>query len=117
MILFGLELLATIFLVISGLAELGGSATIRSLAYIGLASSVFSMMPRVIGMILIAFAIVSLGIAIGIWMEKKSVRLVALVVAVITIILFIISYHFIGVLIDGVILFFLSRPNVKQYLK
>jgi hypothetical protein len=114
-ILAVLETLVGIYYLATGFAELFVAATIRSLSYFGIPSSGMAMIPRVLGTALIIIGLVSLVVAWGLWTGKRWARMCALIFAILSIILSLISFHIIGLVIDVIIVYYLTRPNVKQF--
>ncbi|HKM50291.1 MAG TPA: hypothetical protein VJZ75_03845 [Candidatus Bathyarchaeia archaeon] len=110
-----LEALGAIYFLFIGVTEFLGTASIRSLAYLGIAHSVFSLIPRVIGIALLIIGLVSIVLAWGLWIGKGWARMIALVFAILGIIINLMSFHVIGIIIDAVIVYYLTRPNVKQF--
>ena len=110
-----LEALGAIYFLFTGITEFLGTATIRSLAYLGISHSVFTLIPRVIGTALLILGLVSIVLAWGFWIGKGWVRMIALVFAILGIIINLMSFHVIGIIIDAVIVYYLTRPNVKQF--
>jgi len=110
-----LEALGAIYFLFIGVTEFLGTASIRSLAYFGISHSVFSLIPRIIGTALLILGLVSIVLAWGLWIGKGWARAMALVFAVLGIIINLMSFHVIGIIIDAVIVYYLTRPNVKQF--
>ena len=110
-----LEALGAIYFLLIGFTEFFATATIRSLAYFGIAHSVFTLIPRIIGTALLILGLVSIVLAWGLWIGKGWVRMIALVFAILGIIINLMSFHVIGIIIDAVIVYYLTRPNVKQF--
>ncbi|HMK83714.1 MAG TPA: hypothetical protein VK503_08350 [Candidatus Bathyarchaeia archaeon] len=110
-----LEALGALYFLLIGSTEFFGTATIRSLTYLGIARSVFALIPRVIGTVLLIIGLVSIILACGLWIGKGWARIVALVFAVLGIIINLMSFHVIGIIIDAIIVYYLTRPNVKQF--
>jgi len=74
------------------------------------------LIPRVLGTTLIIVGLASLLLAWGLWTGKGWARMVALVIAILGIILSLIPpFHFVGLVIDAIIIYYLTRPNVKKY--
>jgi hypothetical protein len=114
-ILAVLEAIAGIYYLIAGFGEIFAASIIRTLAGSGIPSGVIPLIPRAIGTLLIVFGLVSLLLAWGLWAGKGWARMVALVFAILSIILSLISFHIIGLLIDIIIVYYLTRSNVKQF--
>jgi uncharacterized membrane protein YidH (DUF202 family) len=110
-----LETLVGIYYLATGFAELFVAATIRSLSYFGISSSGMAMIPRVLGTVLIIIGLVSLVLAWGLWTGKRWARMCALIFAILSIIMSLIAFHIIGLVIDVIIVYYLTRPNVKQF--
>ncbi|MGA3297795.1 MAG: hypothetical protein ABSD41_10125 [Candidatus Bathyarchaeia archaeon] len=110
-----LEALGAIYFLFIGVTEFLGTATIRSLAYFGISHGVFTLIPRIIGTALLILGLVSIVLAWGLWIGKGWVRMIALVFAILGIIINLMSFHVIGIIIDAVIVYYLTRPNVKQF--
>jgi hypothetical protein len=107
-----LEAIAGIYYLVTGLGEFLASAIIRSLVLSGIAAGIVSI---ILGTMLIIIGLLSLFLAWGIWMGKGWARMIALVFAILAIILSLISFHIIGLVIDVIIVYYLTRPNVKQF--
>jgi hypothetical protein len=110
-----LEALGAIYFLFIGVTEFLGTATIRSLAYFGISHGIFTLIPRIIGTALLILGLVSIVLAWGLWIGKGWVRMIALVFAILGIIINLMSFHVIGIIIDAVIVYYLTRPNVKQF--
>jgi hypothetical protein len=74
-----------------------------------------AMIPRVLGTVLIIIGLASLLIAWGLWAGKPWARLVALVFVILSIIATLVAYHLVGIVIDAIIIYYLTRPGVKQF--
>jgi len=110
-----LEAFVGIYYLITGFGEFVAAAVIRSLALSGITHDVMAMIPRVLGTMLMIVGLLSILLAWGIWTGKGWARMVALVFAIVAIILSLISLHFVGLVIDVIIVYYLTRPNVKQF--
>ena len=110
-----LEAVAGIYFLITGFGEFLTASIIRSLALSGIPAEVFPMIPRAIGALLILFGLVSILLAWGLWTGKGWARMVAFVFAILGIILNVISFHIIGLIIDVILIYYLTRHNVKQF--
>src|SRR5208337_3186363 len=108
-----LEAIAGVYYLVTGFGEFLASAIIRSLS--GIAPDIIPMIPHVLGSLLIFVGLLSLLLAWGIWTGKGWARMVALVFAILAIILSLISFHIVGLVIDVIIVYYLTRPNVKQF--
>ena len=86
--------------------------------YLTLARLSFGIPPidsRFVGAVLIIIGLVSLLLAWGLWTGKGWARMTALVFAILSIIASLISRHLIIIVIDIIIIYYLTRPNVKQF--
>ena len=110
-----LEAFVGVYYLITGFGEFVAAAVIRSLALSGITHDVMTMIPRVLGTMLIIVGLLSILLAWGIWTGKGWARMVALVFAIVAIILSLISLHFVGLVIDVIIVYYLTRQNVKQF--
>lgn len=110
-----LEAFVGVYYLITGFGEFVAAAVIRSLALSGITHDVMAMIPRVLGTMLMIVGLLSILLAWGIWTGKGWARMVALVFAIVAIILSLISLHFVGLVIDVIIVYYLTRPNVKQF--
>lgn len=110
-----LEVLVGLYHLVTGFGELFVAATIRSLAYFGFQPGVFSIIPRFLGTVLIIIGLVSLLLAWGLWTGKGWAWKVALVFAILAIIVNLVSFHIVGLAIDAIIVYYLTRPAVKQF--
>jgi len=70
---------------------------------------------RFVGVVLIIIGLVSLLLAWGLWSGKGWARMTALVFAILSIIASLFSRHLIGLIIDIIIVYYLTRPDVKQF--
>jgi len=110
-----LEAIIGLYYLITGFNELFTAAVIRSLMLAGISSQILPMVPRALGTMLIIFGFLSLFLAWGIWTGKGWARMVALVIAVLGIVLSFLSFHLIGLVIDIIIVYYLTRPKVKEF--
>ena len=110
-----LEAIVGVYYLVTGFGEFFASAIIGSLARSGISSDLIPMIPRALGTVLLIFGLVSLLLAWGLWTGKGWARTVALVFAILGIILSLISFHIIGLVIDAIIVYYLTRPNVKKF--
>lgn len=110
-----LEAFVGVYYLITGFGEFVAAAVIRSLTLSGITHDVMAMIPRVLGTMLMIVGLLSILLAWGIWTGKGWARMVALVFAIVAIILSLISLHFVGLVIDVIIVYYLTRPNVKQF--
>jgi len=110
-----LEAIAGIYYLVTGFGEFVAAAIIRSLALSGIPAGIIPMLPRFFGTLLIIFGLASLLLAWGLWSGKGWARMIALVIAILSIILSLISFHIVGLVIDALIIYYLTRPNVKKF--
>ena len=110
-----LEAIAGIYYLVTGFGDFVATAIIRTLAGSGIPSDILPLISRSVGAVLLIFGLVSLLLAWGLWTGKGWARMIALVIAILSIIASLISFHLIGVVIDGIIIYYLTRPNVKQF--
>jgi len=110
-----LEAIIGLYYLITGFNELFTAAVIRSLMLAGISSQILPMVPRALGTMLIIFGFLSLFLAWGIWTGKGWARMVALVIAALGIVLSFLSFHLIGLVIDIIIVYYLTRPKVKEF--
>lgn len=110
-----LEAVSGIYYLITGFGEFLSASIISTLARSGIPFDVIPLLPRAIGTVLIFFGLVSLLLAWGLWTGKGWARMVALVFAILSIILSLVSFHLIGLIIDIILVYYLTRPNVKQF--
>ncbi|MGD0422433.1 MAG: hypothetical protein ABSA92_03120 [Candidatus Bathyarchaeia archaeon] len=68
-----------------------------------------------VGAALIIIGLVSLFLAWGLWTGKGWARMTALVFAILSLIVSLISRNLFGLVIDLIIVYYLTRPNVKQF--
>jgi len=81
-----------------------------------LTSAIISLIPSVLGTMLIIVGLLSILLAWGLWTGKGWARTVALVFAILGIILAVIPpFHFVGLVIEAIIVYYLTRPNVKKF--
>ena len=76
---------------------------------------VFDAFSVVIGPILIILGIVSFFLAWGLLKGKSWAWTLALIITIISVIFDLTSFNVIGLVIDGIILYYLFRPHVKDY--
>ena len=110
-----LEAIIGLYYLTTGFSELFTAAVIRSLMLAGISSQILPMVPRALGTMLIIFGFLSLFLAWGIWTGKGWARMVALVIAALGIVLSFLSFHLIGLVIDIIIVYYLTRPKVKEF--
>ena len=110
-----LEAIAGVYYLITGIGEFIAVAVIRSLAGSGIPSEIIPMIPRFLGTVLIIFGLVSILLAWGLWTGKGWARMFALVFAILSIILSLVSFHIVGLVIDAILIYYLTRPNVKKF--
>ena len=81
-----------------------------------LTSAIIPLVHSVLGTMLIIVGLLSILLAWGLWTSKGWARMVALVFAILAIILGLIPpFHIIGQVIEVIIIYYLTRPNVKQF--
>jgi lipoprotein signal peptidase len=90
------------------------TATIRTLAYI-VPSNVIQMIPRLLGIVLMITGVVSFLLAWGLMTGKVWAWRAALIFVIVGAIANLLSFHLIGVVIDAIIVYYLTRPTVKQF--
>ena len=112
-----LEVLGGVFSLVTGISEFFVAAIIRGLGGYGIPSDVIRMIPSVVGTVLIIIGLVSLLLAWGLWTGKGWAWMVALIFAILSIIVSLISFHLIKLVIDAIIVYYLTRPNVKKFFK
>jgi hypothetical protein len=110
-----LEAIVGVYFIVTGISDFLAAAIIRSLVLSGISSNIIPVIPRVLGAMLIIVGLLSIFLAGGLWAGKGWARMVALAFAILAIILSLISFHIIGLLIDIIIVYYLTRPNVKQF--
>jgi uncharacterized membrane protein (DUF2068 family) len=110
-----LEAIVGVYYLVTGLGEFRAAAIMRSLALYGISTGIVRMIPRVLGTALIIVGLLSILLAWGLWTGKGWARMVALLFAILAIILSLISFHILGLVIDVIIVYYLTRPNVKQF--
>lgn len=107
--------------ILSGLALLGGGAMFAVLASftggLGGIMGPLAALSGVIGGILVLMGILSFIIAYGLWTGKGWARMLGLAIAAIGIILGILQLPtgIISIIIDGIIIYYLTRPHVIQF--
>ncbi len=110
-----LEAIAAVYYLVTGFGEFIATSIFRTLMRSGIPSDIIPLIPRFVGAVLIIFGLVSLLLAWGLWTGKGWARMTALVFAILSIIMSLISFHLIGLVIDVIIIYYLTRPNVKQF--
>jgi len=110
-----LEAIAGVYYLATGFGDFVATSIIRTLAGSGIPSDILPLISRSVGAVLLIFGLASLLLAWGLWTGKGWARMIALVIAILSIIASLISFHLIGVVIDGIIIYYLTRPNVKQF--
>jgi hypothetical protein len=110
-----LEAIAGVYYLVTGFGEITAASIIGTLARSGIPSDIIPLIPRFLGVLLIIFGLVSLLLAWGLWTGKGWARMTALVFAILSIIVSLISFHIIGLVIDIIIVYYLTRSNVKQF--
>jgi hypothetical protein len=110
-----LEAIAGVYYLVTGFGDFVATSIIRTLAGSGIPSDILPLISRSVGAVLFIFGLASLLLAWGLWTGKGWARMIALVIAILSIIASLISFHLIGVVIDGIIIYYLTRPNVKQF--
>jgi len=109
-----LEAVIGIYFLVTGFNDfVHVTATIRTLTYF-VPSSVIQMIPRLLGVALMITGVVSLLLAWGLWTGKAWAWRLALIFVIVGAIVNLLSFHLIGVVIDAVIVYYLTRPTVKQ---
>jgi lysylphosphatidylglycerol synthetase-like protein (DUF2156 family) len=103
-----------IYFLVTGFSEFFVTATIRTLAYY-IPSSIIPIIPRLLGMMLVIIGIVSLLLAWGLMTGKVWAWGAALIFVILGAIVNLLSFHLIGVVIDAVIVYYLTRSAVKQF--
>jgi uncharacterized membrane protein (DUF2068 family) len=114
-ILAVLEAIAGVYYLVTGFGDFIAGYIIRTLARSGIPYDIIPLIPRLLGAVLIIIGLVSLLLAWGLWTGKGWARLTALVFAILSIIASLLSFHLIGLVIDVIIVYYLTRPNVKQF--
>lgn len=118
------------FIIFAGLLS-GSSIDINSNSSIDIAS--LSFLPMILGIIMIIIGIIYFAVSYGLFKGKTWAWIITIIVTIISLIVQIVSAiiigllsgsieaalvsHVIGIIINGVILFYLSRPHVKAYFK
>jgi len=110
-----LEAIVGVYYLVAGLGDFLAGTIIRSLMRSGIPYEIIPIVPRVLGTMLIVVGLLSLLFAWGLWTGKGWARTAALVFAILAIILSLLSLHIIGLVIDAIIVYYLTRPNVKQF--
>jgi hypothetical protein len=121
----GVTILA-ILAILSGLAGVGGGAVILALGSFAAAAGLTGLGGLVVGLgaLLLILGLAYFGVAFGLWTGKPWGWTVAMIVAVVSIIVNIataavygggIGSGVIGIIIDLIILYYLTRPHVRAY--
>ena len=102
--------------VISGLILLASGALFATLAgMFGMADYLGSMFGGAVSAILIGLGVASFVMAFGLLKGKPWAWTITLVLTIINLAFEIISFNIIGLIISGIILYYLFRPHVKAY--
>ena len=108
--------------ILAGLGLLLGGAMFAVLAsfsggFGGMMGGVLGALSGAIGVIFVVMGIITFFIAYGLWTGKGWARMFGLVIAGIGIILGILSLPsgIISIIIDGIIIYYLTRPHVVQF--
>jgi len=110
-----LEAIIGVYYLVTGFAEFT-SAIIRSLTLSSYPYETIHLIHSILGTMLIIVGLISILLAWGLWTGKGWARMVALVFAILGIIMDLIPpFHIIGLVIEAVIVYYLTRPNVKQF--
>jgi uncharacterized membrane protein (DUF2068 family) len=110
-----LEAIVGVYYLVTGFGEFIAGSIIRTLARSGISPDIMHSIPRFLGAVLMILGLVSIILAWGLWTGKGWARLTALVFAILSIIASLLSFHIIGFVIDVIIIYYLTRPNVKQF--
>lgn len=110
-----LEAVVGLYYLVAGFGEIVAASIIRSLTLAAIPSTILPMIPRVLGAALVLIGLLSIVLAWGLWTGKSWARNVALVFAILAIIVSLLSFHIIGLVIDVIIVYYLTRPNIKQF--
>lgn len=110
-----LEAIAGVYYLVTGFGDFVATSIIRTLAGSGIPSDILLLISHSVGAVLLIFGLASLLLAWGLWTGKGWALMIALVIAILSIIASLISFHLIGLVIDGIIIYYLTRPNVKQF--
>ena len=104
-----LEAIAGVYYLVTGFSVSIYRTLIRLAFGIASIDSIF------VGAALIIIGLVSLFLAWGLWTGKGWARMTALVFAILSLIVSLISRNLFGLIIDLIIVYYLTRPNVKQF--
>jgi len=109
-ILAGLEIFFAILSIIGGLVLIGTGATMQGL---------FGGLAALFGLGILILGIIALAIGLGLWFGKTWAWWLALFFGIVNILvdLFSLPVSIIGLAIQLVILYYLTRPHVKAYFK
>jgi len=80
-----------------------------------LAFGIASIDSGFLGAALIIVGLISLFLAWGLWAGQRWARMTALVFAILNLIVSLVSRNLIGFVIEIIIVYYLTRPNVKQF--
>jgi len=108
-----LEVVVGIYFLVTGFGEFSTAAIIPLVYYIP--SNAMSIIFRVLGAVRIILGLASLLLAWSLWTGKKWAMMVALILAILSIIVNLISLHIIGIVIGAIIIYYITRPIVKQW--
>ena len=111
-ILAVLEAISGVYSLIVGPFE---TAIILPIALLGVPPETYGMIARALGAMLIIVGLASLLLAWGLWMGKEWARKAAMVIAILGIIVALVSAHFIEIIVEGIIIYYLTRPHVKKF--
>ena len=100
--------------IISGITAIGGGFLFASFAGM-MGMDIFGAFGGVISGILIAIGIASFVMAWGLLQGRSWAWTFTLILTIIGILFDLTSFNVIGLLIEGVILYYLFRPHVKAY--
>lgn len=114
-ILAALEAIVGIYYLATGFSDYIAGHIIRTLARSGIPLGIIPLIPRLLGVALIIMGLASLLLAWGLWTGKGWARLTALVFAILSIIVSLLSFHLLGPIIDIIIIYYLTRLNVKRF--
>ena len=109
-----LEAFAGVLLLLGGGAILGITSLMR--AYGG-AVGASRGLASVLGLLFVVVGLAVIFLAWGIWTGKGWAWMAALVIAVLSLVLHLISFNIIGLVINGVVIFYLTRPSVRVYFR
>jgi hypothetical protein len=118
------------FIIFAGLLS-GSSIEVNSNSSIDIAS--LSVLPLILGIIMIIIGIVYFAVSYGLLKGRGWARIITIIVTIISLIVQIVSAiiiglasgsievalvsHVIGIIINGIIIFYLYRPHVRDYFK